>query len=74
MTSKIQSIVIDKNKKTLKQALKIASKISNTEKKQLIKVDITKNKYRFRLRNPNKFRYFRNKKINNYLMLVIGFF
>lgn len=70
MKSAIQSVLYDKKYYSFEDALN--SVIENHFKHN--KVDIKKNKYRFRQLDPNIFKYMWIKKIKNGLELVIGFF
>ena len=69
MKSEIQSVLINKKFYSFKEALKKLLEMGFKYKK----VDITKNFYRFRQTNPDKYKKFRIKKINKEIEFVIGF-
>jgi hypothetical protein len=68
--SEIQSVLFNKKDFTQKQALARLKKYNMIPIK---KVDITKTKYRYRQKNPNKYKIFRIKKIKKGIEFVIGF-
>lgn len=71
MASNIQSILFDNNKWKVSDAHKW---LRQHKFRPIKKVHITKNKLRFRLRNPTDFDRFRIRKISDGIEFIIGFY
>lgn len=69
--SEIQSVIFNKHIWTKKEAIKFLKK---NNLKNIKPVHETVNFYRYRIRKPEKFKYFRLKKIPIGIEMVIGFF
>ncbi len=73
MSSEVQSVIFDrvgKNKFTMLQAM---SWLNDNNLKPMKAPDKTKNTWRFRIKDPKKFKRFRIKSVKPGIKLVIGF-
>lgn len=68
--SEIQAIIFDKKYWTKKEAKEWLAK---NNFKPIKKVHTTKNFHRYRINEPNQYRKFRLKKLDNKVDLVLGF-
>lgn len=71
--SLIQSIIFNKQYWTIPESQKWLYD-NNLKLLKGKMIDITKNFYRFRIKDPKQFKYFRTKKLNNHIDLVLGFY
>lgn len=67
--SEIQSVLLNKNNFSLEKAMLWII----THGFVIKKIDETQNFYRFRQKSPNRYKYFRNRKIENGVEFIIGF-
>jgi len=69
MSSEVQAVLFDKKK----WSIRVAYTWVKTHLKTPKKLHVTKNKLRFRLKDPNKYSKLRIKKLPKGIELIIGF-